>query len=319
MNVLIIGFSSIVQRRVLPALVSLPEIDKISIASRRELSIDVIPREKRGEIFLGYTNALSKCEPCLVYVSLPNSMHAEWAAQALDAGFHVIIDKPSVTNVADAGKLTEIAEHKRLCLSEANVWHYHPLTQVLKNIIDSEGKVPLMVSATFSSPSLNPDNFRYNLALGSGILLDRGPYAVSCGRVLFGGLPQEIIGKVNAFDKNGEVDISFSVMMIYPGGSVLQGFFSLEAEYQNAISIVGPSYYLEVDKIFTPPADYNGIINIRRKNKTESIPVPAADTFALFIKDVLNSIRDGSFARFSRILIEDARVLGDLITSATGG
>jgi len=206
-----------------------------------------------------------------------------------------------------------------LCLSEANVWHYHPLTQVLKNVIDSEGKVPLIVSATFSSPSLNLGNFRYNPALGSGILLDRGPYVVSCGRVLFGGLPQEIIGKVNAFDKKGQVDISFSVMMVYPGGSVLQGFFSLEAEYQNAVSIISSSYYLEADKIFTPPADYNGMVNIRRKNKTESIPVPAADTFALFIKDVLNSIHDGSFVRFSRILIEDARVLDDLIRSARGG
>ena len=318
MNILIIGFSSIVQRRVLPALISLPEIDRISIASRRALPIDVISPEKRGKVYLGYSNALSECESCLAYVSLPNSMHAEWASCALDAGFHVIIDKPSVTDISEAGKLVEIAERKGLCLSEANVWHYHPLTQAMKNVVDKEESAPLLLSARFSSPTLDPENFRYNLDMGSGILLDRGSYVVSCGRFFFGGPAKEIICRVVSFDRKGEVDISSSVTMVYPGGSVLQGFFSLGAEYRNTLSIIGSSYYLDADRIFTPPADYKGIINVRRNNQEETIPVPAADTFALFIADVLNSIHDGSFTRFSRILFEDAQILHDLIMSAKG-
>jgi len=319
MNVLIIGFSSIVQRRVIPALISLPEIDKISIASRRPLPIDVIPPEKRGKVYQGYANAISKCEPCLVYISLPNSMHAEWARRAMDADFHIVIDKPAVTDVADAGKLVEIAECKKLCLSEANVWYYHPLTQAIKNVVDKGESAPLLLSTTFSSPSLDPENFRYNPDLSSGILFDRGSYAVSCGRIFFGGPPKEIICRVVSFDRKGEVDISFNVMMVYPGGSVLQGFFSLGAEYRNTLSIIGSSYYLYADRIFTPPADYNGVFDIQRNNKTKFISVPAADTFALFIKDVLNSIHDGSFTRFSHILLEDAQILCDLIASAKGG
>lgn len=318
MNALIIGFSSIVQRRVLPVLVSLPEIDRISIASRRPLPIDVIPPKKRWKVYHGYSNAISKCEPCLAYISLQNSMHAEWANCALDAGFHVIVDKPSVTDIADAKKLVEIADYKGLCLAEANVWHYHPLTQAIKKVVDKKENPPLLLSATFSSPSLAPENFRYNPDMGGGILLDRGPYAVSCWRVFFGGPPKEIVCRVVSFDKKGEVDISFNVMMVYPGGSVLQGFFSLEAEYRNTLSIISSSYCLDVDRIFTPPADYNGIINVRRNNQIETIPVPAGDTFALFIKDVLNSIHDGSFTRFSRILLEDAQILHNLIISAKG-
>lgn len=319
MNVLIIGFSSIVQRRVIPALISLPEIDRISIASRRPLPIDVISPEKQGKVYQGYANAISQCEPCLAYISLPNSMHAEWISRALDVGFHVIIDKPSVTDVADARGLVEIAGRKGLCLSEANVWNYHPLAQAIKNIVDKEESVPLLFSTTFSSPSLDPENFRYNPDLGSGILFDRGSYAASCGRIFFGGPPKEIICRVVSFDRKGGVDISFSVMMIYPGGSVLQGFFSLEAEYRNTLSIMGPSYYLYADRIFTPPADYNGIVNVRRNNRIESISVQTGDTFALFIADVLNSIRDESFARFSRTLLEDAQLLHDMILSTKGG
>ena len=319
MNVLIIGFSSLVQRRVLPALVSLPEIGRISIASRRPLSIDLIPPEKLGKVYQGYSNAISICEPCLAYVSLPNSMHAEWASRALEAGFHVIIDKPAVTNIADARELVETADSKGLCLAEANVWHYHPLTQAIKNVVDKEESIPLLLSATFSSPSLDPENFRYNPDLGSGILLDRASYAVSCGRVFFGVKPKEIICRIVSSDKKGEVDITFNVMMVYPGGSVLQGFFSLSAEYRNTLSIISSSYCLDADRIFTPPADYNGIINVRRNNQTETIHVPPGNAFALFIMDVLNSIHDESFFSFSRILLEDAQILRNLIASAQGG
>ena len=190
---------------------------------------------------------------------------------------------------------------------------------ISKNVVDKEKSVPLLLSARFSSPSLDPGNFRYNPDLGSGILFDRGSYAVSCGRIFFGGPPKEIICRVVSFDRKGEVDISFNVMMVYPGGSVLQGFFSLGAEYRNTLSIIGSSYYLYADRIFTPPADYNGVIDIRRNNKTKFISVPVADTFALFIKDVLNSIHDGSFTRFSHILLEDTQILYDLIASNKGG
>jgi NDP-hexose-3-ketoreductase len=318
MDVLILGYSSIVRRRVLPALISLAQVERIHIASRKGFSGKGIPNAKRGRVFNEYRPALEECCPCLCYVSLPNSMHAEWAREALESGFHVIVDKPAITNIADAERLVEIADHKALCLAEANVWYYHPLTQAIKKVVDEKENPPLFLSATFSSPSLDPDNFRYNPDMGGGILLDRGPYAVSCGRVFFGGPPKEIVCRVVSFDRKRDVDISFNVMMVYLDGSFMQGFFSLESEYRNALSVISSSYCLDVDRIFTPPADYNGIISMRRNNQIETISVPAGDTFALFIADVLKSIHDGSFAYFSCILLEDAQVLHDMMLSAKG-
>jgi predicted dehydrogenase len=316
MDVLILGYSSIVKRRVLPALISLAQVERIHVASRKGFSGEGIPHGKRGRVFNEYGTALEECCPCLCYVSLPNTMHAEWAHEALESGFHVIIDKPAVTNVADATKLVDIAERKSLCLAEANVWHYHPLAQILKGTIVKEIDKPLQIFATFSSPPLEYNNFRYDPGLGSGILLDRGPYAVSCGNFFFGEPPKEIICRVTSFDKKGIVDISCNIMMVYPSGSVLQGFFSLAAEYRNTLSITGSSYCFDVDRIFTPPADYVGNIRLRRKNKTETIAAPQGDIFALFISDVLNSIYSKSFSRFSRKLVEDAQILDDLIASA---
>jgi NDP-hexose-3-ketoreductase len=317
MNVLIIGYSSLVRRRVLPALVSLPEVEKIFIASRGAIPSDVLPPKKRGGVFQGYAEALSSCKPCLAYVSLPNSLHAEWASKALHAGFHVIVDKPSVTEASDADAIVKLSALKNLCLAEANVWHYHPLTETLKNVLASCKSAPAMALAIFSSPRANPLTVHYDLSLGGGILYDRGSYAISCGKMLFGGVPQEVICRSLFVDQ--KLDISCTIMLRYANGSTLLSFLSLDAEYQNTLSVVGSTYRLEVQRIFTPPADYKGVILSTRANVSEDIVIPAADIFALFISDVLNSIKKKSFRHFSQTLLEDANVMQNLRISAFGG
>ncbi|MEW6618332.1 MAG: Gfo/Idh/MocA family oxidoreductase [bacterium] len=308
MEILIIGYSSIARRRVIPALLSLKNIEKIHLATRQNPIENIIPLEKRGDVYHDYGEAISKYRGELVYVSLPNSMHAEWIRQALNKRFHVMVDKPAVINLADAENMVEYAQRNKLCLAEANVWSYHPLTKILRKMISEDNKPLLSITATFTSPPLEPNNFRYNPELGSGIILDRGSYAVSCSRIFFGKKPIEIISRITSSNMNG-VDTSFSLMMIYDSGSVLQGFFSLEAEYKNSISCIGQSYYFETERIFTPPADIELVINVKRGNRTQQLTIEKGDSFALFIDDVLTSIKNNSFQRFAKILLEDAQLL----------
>ncbi len=317
MDVLIIGFSSIVQRRVLPALLSLPEVNRIHLASRQNLYADAIPPEKRGTIYHGYADAFRSCEPCIAYISLPNSLHAEWAYQALKADFHVIVDKPSVTNILDAKLLVDLAEDKKLCLAEANVWCYHPIVQTLKSFILEKDSSPLMALAIFSSPGSNRNTIHYEKELGGGVLFDRGPYAVSCGRIIFGRSPEEIICKGN-FSEGKEVDTSCSIILKYGDGSTLMSFLSLVSEYQNSLSVFGKDYRLDTQRIFTPPADYEGAINVTRGNKSEFIYTPTGDTFAMFIQDVLSSIKKRTYAHFCGMLLEDAQILWELRKSVGG-
>ena len=174
MNVLVIGYSSLVRRRILPALVSLPQIGEIYLASRRVISEDSIPTKNRGGIIQGYAKALDQCTPCLAYVSLPNSLHAEWVYRALEAGFHVIVDKPAVTDLSDVKPLVDLAQSKNLCLAEANVWYYHPLVQTVKSIVHAEESSPTTALCIFSSPRVEPPTVHYNAELGGGVLFDRG-------------------------------------------------------------------------------------------------------------------------------------------------
>ena len=309
MEFLIIGISSIVRRRVLPALFSLDEVDKIHLASRREQPPDIVHVSKRGQVFRNYSDALAQLQPCTVYISLPNSMHGEWAKRALGAGFHVIVDKPSVTSLAEAEALLGLALSRRLCIAEAVVWSFHPQIEATKSLFREAGEESTRISATFSFPPLSPTNFRYSAELGGGSLFDLGPYAVSCGRVFFGEPPAELFCRIHSRLDHYGVDTSFSLMACYRGGRAMVGHFGFNTEYKNALSLLSSSVSVDIDRAFTMPAETSSTLRVKRKNEPAMIVVNPGDSFALFLAKVLRSMHDGSYDVWSEALWQDAEVL----------
>ncbi|PTN36493.1 Gfo/Idh/MocA family protein [Desulfonatronum sp. SC1] len=316
MDVLILGFSSIMRRRVLPALFSIPTIAKIHVASRSGAPEPDLPRNRLGRFFSDYETALTRCPPCLCYVSLPNSLHVVWVKRALDLGFHVVVDKPATTSLIDSEMLADRAARQGLCFAEANVWTHHPMAEAIRNVIQEDGVPPQAVLSVFTSPPLNPDNFRYNPEFGAGALLDRGPYAVSCGRFLFNAPPTSVACEVVASTPGGLVDISFSTTLTYPGGATLQGFFSLGTVYRNSLSVIAERYACDAERIYTPPADYRGAVTVTRGNTRQVLEVDAADSFSLFLQEVLHSIETNTANRFQEILLQDAAVLEKMLQAA---
>ena len=101
MNILIIGYSAIAKKRILPALKKIEHIQCIDIASHSSASGLLAEAAYKGTVFNDYADAISRSNADLVYISLVNSSHAEWAEQALRRGCHVIVDKPSFTSFDD--------------------------------------------------------------------------------------------------------------------------------------------------------------------------------------------------------------------------
>ncbi|MDH7568050.1 MAG: Gfo/Idh/MocA family oxidoreductase [Armatimonadota bacterium] len=314
MDVLILGCSRIAQKRVIPALASLPEVGRIHFASRAPLDGSPVPAEKRGEVLTGYEAALAALQPCLVYVSLPNSLHAEWVEKALQRGFHVVVDKPAVLSLQNAEALAELARRSRLCLAEATVWSYHPQVEIAKRLFTDAGSAPTRLAAVFSFPPLNPSDWRYRAALGGGSLFDQGPYAVSCGRVFFGVAPTEVVCRVHSRDE--EVETSFSVLATYPNGCAMTGHFGFNTEYRNSILLLGPGVAVELDRVFTMPPDLPTEVSVRQNNTNRVVSVPAADTFARFFAEVFRAIEAGDTAALTDALLQDAACLHRLRQSA---
>ena len=124
MNILIIGYSSIARRKIIPALIEMgiSEIDLASLSSNKK---DVIGVEKLNEFYRDYDIALKETKSNLVYISLVNSLHSEWALKSLSMGKHVVVDKPAFLTLKTTKSLLALAKKKRLLLAEATVFCYH--------------------------------------------------------------------------------------------------------------------------------------------------------------------------------------------------
>ena len=152
MQLLILGLSSIVQRRVIPAAAGSEAINGISIASKSRPEPDE-GWPKRGRFFSDYETALRESDADIVYLSLPNAMHEHWVLAALGSGKHVLVDKPAMlTREACQRGVTEARRSGRL-LAEATVFVTTdgpaslPYEVTCRRDALSEGRIELVVRA----------------------------------------------------------------------------------------------------------------------------------------------------------------------------
>lgn len=316
MDILIVGASSIFCRRVLPALLGLDGIGRIHVASRRPAVEIEMPAARRGRFFHGYETALRELPPCLAYISLPNSLHCEWVGHALSAGFHVVVDKPAFLDIDEAEAMLALAREKRRCLAEAAVWSFHPqVKQAREAFLRNKGE-PHVIQSIFSFPPLASPNFRNHPSLGGGSFHDLGAYAISPGRVFFGEEPTEVWCRISERDEKLGIDTGFAVTAIYSRGRVLQGFFSFGTEYKNSLTVLGRNMSVMMEPVFTVPPGMTSNLTIRVSNKAEIMAVPPGDCFAIYFRELIESIETGQWSHWPEILRQDMTVLHRAATIA---
>lgn len=289
----------------LPALLSLKCVDKIDLASRSN-SIDItIPSEKKGEVFCGYREALTQAKKGLAYVSLPNSLHAEWVEVALQEGFHVVVDKPAFINTEDSLRLRALARSKGLCLSEATVWPFQSQILLAQEQIKSNNSDIKLIQATFSFPPFDHNNFRNSKVLGGGAFNDLGIYALTPGRVFFDTYPYEIVIRSSPIRSGYQVDTAFNISALYSGGRIFQGFFSFETEYKNSMRLLGSDIAIDIEPAFTSGGN-GGYIEIKRNNQLSKLPYLTNDGFSAYFQGVIESIAKGDWSQWEDILAHDS-------------
>jgi dTDP-3,4-didehydro-2,6-dideoxy-alpha-D-glucose 3-reductase len=301
-KILIVGYSSIVQRRVVPALSRIAEIDQIDIASLSKALDADLP--KAGQHFTDYAEALRQSSAQCVYVSLPNSMHEAWVQACLDAGKHVIVDKPATMTVESANRFADIAAGKGLLFAEATVFDFHPQFQAMQEFVSAAGGLT-HIDAQFVIPPLPPTNFRNNAALGGGCLLDMGAYAAGLARRFGGELQRLSAFRAPPYD-GFDIDMGFSLAAQFANGVRYTGHFSFESEYQNRLLLVARHGSLLVERLFSPPPDSPPVWQVRRSNAASEEQQPVADVFELFLRAAIHAIYTADLEQFSKPLLADA-------------
>ena len=173
---------------------AVPEVEIVAVAARERPRAEAFAR-KHGipRTCASYDEVIRDADLDAVYNPLPNSLHCEWTIRALEAGKHVLCEKPLASNADEAARMAETAEKTGLVLMEAFHWRYHPLAARMQEIVASGelGRIE-HVEASMCIPLILPGDIRYRLDLAGGALMDAGCYAVSGVRFLAGAEPEVV-------------------------------------------------------------------------------------------------------------------------------
>jgi len=169
-----------------------------------------------GRALPSYTALLEDDGIDAVYNPLPNALHAEWTLRALEAGKHVLCEKPFTSNAAEARTVADAAARSGLVVMEAFHYRYHPLAQRMVEAVAQLGTLQ-SVSASLCFPLPRFGDIRYSYPLGGGAMMDAGVYPLTCLRLLGPGEPTVV--SATAKKRDAQIDRAMSVDLAYGDGT----------------------------------------------------------------------------------------------------
>src|SRR6202035_2695650 len=205
-----LGSSRISHPALIEPAASVPEVIVASVAARD------LPRAEAYALRHGLEKAYGSYQELLadpdidaVYNPLPNGLHGVWTIRALEAGKHVLCEKPFTANADEAEQVAAAAERTGLVVMEAFHWRYHPLAaRVLEIIQRGDLGAVRHVEATIGFPLLKPGDIRWQLNLAGGATMDAGCYAVHLVRTFAGAEPTVV--RATARERSPGVDRSMT-------------------------------------------------------------------------------------------------------------
>jgi predicted dehydrogenase len=288
----------------------------VAVGSRDAARAESYARERGlARAHGSYDALLADEEVDAVYVSPPNGLHIEWTMRALEAGKHVLCEKPMSRRADEVERAFDLAQSRRLVLSEGFMWRHHPQTERLLELIRGGAVGPLrLIRAAFSFPlaiERSPGDARFDPELDGGAMMDVGCYCVSAIR-LFGGEPESVAGEQYVGPTG--VDVVFAGTLRQADGVVSHFDCGFVVPRRAELELIGEDGSLFVTKPFviTEPG-----IELRRDGAVEQIVVEHVDSYLLELDNVSSAIRGEATLLLGRDdAVAQARTIEALYRSA---
>jgi D-xylose 1-dehydrogenase (NADP+, D-xylono-1,5-lactone-forming) len=307
-----------INRLVIPAIRGSARSEIAAVASRTLDRANAYAAEWRIPRALGsYAALVDDPEIDVIYISLPNSLHVEWTLRCLDAGKHVLCEKPLALSVEDVDRVQAAATRAARVATEGFMYRHHPMTHTVDAVVRSGQLGPVRgFKGAFTFPLTREGDARLDPALGGGSLWDVGCYPVTYACLLAGAAPVDVFGWQHA--SAAGVDLAFAGMMRFADGSVAQFDSGFMGPFRTTMEVVGADATLRLHRPFKGD-DPAGVI-LTRGDDTRALPFTAEPPFAGEIADMEAAALDG---REPRILLSESRrtaaVLCALYESARNG
>jgi xylose dehydrogenase (NAD/NADP) len=263
------------------------DAEVVAIASRDRTKAEEYAREHGIEQAHGsYESLLADPNVDVVYISLPNSLHVAWTLRALEAGKHVLCEKPLGRRARDVRAAFDAAERGGRLLMEAFMYRHNPQTLRLMELI-AEGAIGRvrLVRAAFSFAARDAADVRLSAALEGGALMDVGCYCVNTTR-LIAGEPERVQAE-QVIGGDG-VDVAFAATMRCPNDVLAQLDSGLAMAARDELEVVGEDGALFLDDPWHCRAP---LIEIRREGDLERVALEAQDSYRLEVENLSAAVR----------------------------
>ncbi len=289
----VLSTASIAVNKVIPAMRRGMFTEVVAIASRdRDRARSVAARLGIPKSYGSYEDLLADPNVDAIYNPLPNHLHVPWSIRALQAGKHVLCEKPIGLSSSEARQLLdEGRKHPSLKLTEGFMYKHHPQWETARQLT-RDGKIGDIraIQTFFSYFNNDPQNIRNCADIGGGALMDIGCYAISLSRLLYEAEPQRVLGMLE-YDPHFKTDRLVSAILDFGRGTSTFTCSTQLAPYQR-VNILGTDGRIEIEIPFNAPPDRACRIWHEHQGKTEEIALPICDQYTLqgdhFAEAVLN-------------------------------
>ncbi|POX46525.1 Gfo/Idh/MocA family protein [Streptomyces sp. Ru72] len=310
----VLGCADIAVRRMLPAFAAHPGTRVAAVASRDPDRARRTADRFGGRPMYGYAELLARDDVDAVYLPLPAALHADWTRAALDAGKHVLVEKPIAQDADTAAGLCERARSAGLALVENVLFLHHPQHAAVQRLI-AEGAIGELRSlqAVFTIPAPGEHDIRHDPELGGGALADVGLYPVRAALHLLGGR-LEVVGAHLAAGPGRRVETSGGALLRTPHDVTVHLEFGMAHAYRSEYQLWGSEGGIRVQRAFTPPADHVPDVVLQRGGRTERIRLDPFDQVAAAVGAFADAVRKG--AAPDEDMVAQAALLDAIRTSA---
>jgi predicted dehydrogenase len=280
----ILGAARIAPAALVKPASSSSEVDVVAVAARSlERAQTFATRHGIPRAHSSYEALLADPDVDAVYNPLPNGLHGRWTRAALEAGKHVLCEKPFTANAAEAREIARLAEASDRVVMEAFHYRYHPLALRVEEIVAS-GELGTLerVETALSFPLPKFSDIRYDYALAGGATMDAGCYAVHMARTFGGGETPSVVS-ASAKLRSSRVDRAMTAELKFPSGHTGRVECSLWSSSVLKISakVIGSRGSIRVFNPLMPQAYHRFAVRIGGERRTEKFPRRATYAYQL--------------------------------------
>ena len=292
-----------INRALIPPLQVSKRNHLLAVGSRSQATADAYAKEKMIERAHGsYEALLADPDIDVIYNPLPNHLHAEWTIKAVEAGKHVLCEKPLALTLDEVDAIKAAARKHGRVVAEAFMYRHHPQTLKVQEMVKNGSLGTLkLIRASFGFFLDREGDIRLKPEMGGGSIWDVGCYPISYARTIVGESPLEVFG-AQVTGPTG-VDLTFAGQMKFANDVLAQIDCSFDIPLYWGVEILGSEASLKILSPFKP--EVNEKLLLTRGDQTETIKVKGQELYIGEVEDMADAILLG---KDSHVSLDDSRV-----------